>query len=597
MSYSTVNEASYSGILNLSGLKIYDDGKLYRVKLVSDIKNNFIYSSGAKLSVPNSIFIYAQPYNTIVLDGLVQISNYSISGNANIIISANSSQPPLTYQWQKKPFTSNNYSDIPEATGFILSVSGLKLSDDNTKYRVMLTDQRGSIYSEEFSIDTTPQISILENISGYISNDYKLNLKVIASVLETTQEINGNGLSYSWEKANPGSELFVPISGLSTNYISDNLLVADSGVKYRAKLSLSGIKDVYSNIAQIDVPKSISVNTKTPIIAKINYPNTNIALSVDAQTTMPPLTYQWQKTNTSSALITYQFPKNDIFYDNVGLLMEMSGVSGTKAFVDSTNKTYIIPYRNDTLYNSWADITLSNADFKSPPTSAKFNDIYSHLRVFDSGDNLYFGKNNFTIEYWYKPTAYSEMSVVSRRTNNSWPIYGNNGWTLSSTRFRAKIGEIWKEDWINDNINLETIPINEWTHVALTRYNNTYRLFRNGNLIGSFFNEETLDETSGPLVIGTSSSTQISTAEDNYSLVGFLDNLRITVGVARYTQAFVPDALIDNNYETTIIGNIYQNIPNATGNILLLEGLTNNNNLEKYRVVLTDSVSSIAVEE
>ncbi len=115
-------------------------------------------------------------------------------------------------------------------------------------------------------------------------------------------------------------------------------------------------------------------------------------------------------------------------------------------------------------------------------------------------------------------------------------------------------------------------------------------------MVGSFFNNETLDETSGPLVIGTSSSVQINSTENDYSLVGFLDNLRITVGLARYTQNFVPDTLIDTDYQVTITNNNFTNIPNATGTTLKLEGLTSNNNLEQYRVVLTDPVSTVIVE-
>jgi hypothetical protein len=216
--------------------------------------------------------------------------------------------------------------------------------------------------------------------------------------------------------------------------------------------------------------------------------------------------------------------------------------------------------------------------------------------VFDSGNVLSFGNKNFTIEYWYNPTIYSEMSVVSRRKGNVHPVYGNVGWTLSSTRFRAKIGDAWRDDWIDDSVNLPNIPVNEWTHVALTRYNNTYRLFRNGAMVGSFFNSSPLDETSGPLVIGSSSSVHINNTEHNYSLVGFLDNLRITVGLARYTQNFTPDTLIDSEYQTITTGSNFADIPGATGNVLKLEGLTSNNNLERYRVVLTDPVSTVIIE-
>ena len=586
VSYSVAQEPSYSGVLNLSGLKIYDNNKLYRTKLISDIKNNFIYSSGALLSVPNSIAISGHPSNTI-----------SSSGNAVFSAVVTSSQPPLSYQWQTQPPQSYSWTDVVAETGSILNVTGLKLADDNTKYRVILTDQRGSVYSNEALVDTTPQISIIQNISGYTSDNYKLNFTVIGSVLTTTLENTSESLKYSWEKANPGSDLFVTLTGIpnNQNYLLGDLRVEDSGVRYRNKLSLTGARDIYSNIARIDVPASISVNATAPITAKTNFPNTNITLFIDATTTMPPLTYQWQKTASSNISLSYQFPNNDLFNDQVGLLLQMSGISGTKAFVDSVNKTYIIPYRNDTVYTSSADIKLSSLDFKSAPTSARFNDIHSHLRIVDSGNNLYFGNNNFTIEYWYKPTIYSEMSVISRRKGNVYPVYGNVGWTLSSTRFRAKIGQVWKADWIDDNINLPNIQIGEWTHVALTRYNNTYRLFRNGGLVGSFFNSDALDETSGPLVVGTSSSYYFSDAEANYSLVGFLDNLRVTVGIARYTQSFTPDTIIDTDYQATISNGIFTNISGATGNILQLANLTANNNLEKYRVVLTDTVSTVIV--
>jgi hypothetical protein len=115
-------------------------------------------------------------------------------------------------------------------------------------------------------------------------------------------------------------------------------------------------------------------------------------------------------------------------------------------------------------------------------------------------------------------------------------------------------------------------------------------------MVGSFFNSSPLDETSGPLVIGSSSSVFINEAENNLSLFGFLDNLRITVGLAKYTQNFTPDTLIDSEYQTITTGSNFADIPSATGNVLRLEGLTSNNNLERYRVVLTDPVSTVIVE-
>lgn len=275
----------------------------------------------------------------------------------------------------------------------------------------------------------------------------------------------------------------------------------------------------------------------------------------------------------------------------------MNGVSGSKVFVDSSkNKIPVGLYRNNDLYMT-ADISLSNSSFKSSPTSVKFNDIYSHMRILDTDNNLKLSNKNFTIEYWYRPTEYADMAGISRRLNKSWPDYGNNGWVISSTKFRAKIGSTWKDDWIDDSLNLENITLNEWHHIALSRHNNTYRMFRDGILIGSFTNGDSLDESAPYIIIGASSSTSLGSVEDNYSVIGFMDNVKITIGVAKYLSSFIPDAQIDNTYDFIYNNNRYENIPNATGTVLLLDNLNYTNNLEKYRVIIQDSVSTIVVEE
>lgn len=577
--YSDYSSLSSTGnILNLSELKIYDDNKTFRAKLVSDLKNNIIYSSGAVLRVPGSISILSQPINTI-----------SNSGNASFSISATSSQPPLTYQWQKAEPNTTTYTDIVGATGSLLNIAGLKLSDDNTYYRVALTDQRGTVYSSGVFVDTTPQISIINNISGYNANDYKLNLSIVATTTE-------GDINYYWEKAEPSTDTFVLMSGENSNTISGDLIPANSGIKYRAKVSVSGARDVYSNVATIHVPASISLLSALPISKKIVLPSNDIELSINAETTKPPLQYQWQKSSPIKTNFTYEFTRNDIFYDKTMLFLPMSGASGSKVFIDeSITKTSLALYRNNSVYKL-ADITISTEDFKYGPSSVKFNDQSSYIRVLDDNNNIVFGNKNFTIEYWYKPTAYADMAGISRRTNKNWPEYSNNGWVLSSTRFRAKIGSEWRENWIDDSINLENITINDWHHIALSRNNGTYRLFRNGSLVGSFFSTEPLDESDSHIAIGASSSVDLGSTERSYSLMGYLDNLIVTIGVAKYVNSFLPDANLDNTYDGVSSYSNFTDIPGATNTILILNNLGQNDNLNKYRVKLTDSVSSITVE-
>jgi len=580
--YAPYGNLITSGILNLTNLKIADDNKLFRAKLISNIKNNIIYTNSAKLSVPNTIVVNSQPANTV-----------SISGTATFSVNASTTNPPLSYQWQKSNTQKGIYTDIVNATGSSITIDNLTLADDNTYYRAELTDDRGFLFSSSAYVDTTPQVSLTQDLdSVYSLEGYNTTLSVSGAT-------TGGTIKYSWEKSDPNSSVFAAVSGAESSLINLSLSPIDSGIKYRAKLNVDGARQVVSNTATLLVnPQTIFLNKNLPKVKRINYPNNAIELSIDATSQYLPLTYQWQVSKTTKNTLNYQLVNNDIFYDSVALNLDMNGSNTSKVFIDSSkNKIPVGLYRNNDLYMS-GDISLSNTSFISGPTSAKFNDIYTHMRVLDTGNKLQLLNKNFTIEYWYRPTEYnSDMAGISRRINKSWPDYGDNGWVISATKFRAKIGSTWRDDWIDDSANLENIEPNQWHHVALSRHNNTYRLFRDGILIGDFTNGDPLDDSAPYVVIGASSSTSISTAETNYGMKGFVDNVKITIGVAKYMVSFIPDAIIDNTYNFTYNTNQYENIPDATGSILLLDNLNYTNNLEKYRVVIQDAFSTITVEE
>lgn len=74
-------------------------------------------------------------------------------------------------------------------------------------------------------------------------------------------------------------------------------------------------------------------------------------------------------------------------------------------------------------------------------------------------------------------------------------------------------------------------PTNEWVHVALTRDGSTMRLFRNGVLVAS-----------GASTLPSHTLTYIGLWSDNanYPWFGFIDDIRVTVGICRYTSDFNP---------------------------------------------------------
>ncbi len=70
-----------------------------------------------------------------------------------------------------------------------------------------------------------------------------------------------------------------------------------------------------------------------------------------------------------------------------------------------------------------------------------------------------------------------------------------------------------------------------WIHVAVTRASGTLRIFQNGTQTGSVANSTNF-ANSGSVYIGQSNSGQ--------AMNGYIDDLRITKGIARYTTTFTP---------------------------------------------------------
>jgi len=77
--------------------------------------------------------------------------------------------------------------------------------------------------------------------------------------------------------------------------------------------------------------------------------------------------------------------------------------------------------------------------------------------------------------------------------------------------------------------------LNEWTHIAFTRVGSTNRLFVNGALVDTATASDNYSNTISVVGGGRYGSNSI-----NVSFQGYIDDLRITKGVARYTAGFTP---------------------------------------------------------
>jgi hypothetical protein len=150
-----------------------------------------------------------------------------------------------------------------------------------------------------------------------------------------------------------------------------------------------------------------------------------------------------------------------------------------------------------------------------------------------TGDGLFarstpdtaFGTSDFTVEFWLNLSANlgSFVKIVQMGTSgNCFTIE-----TQSSTNVLT-VTNLTSTVYLTSSSALTT---GTWIHVAVTRASGTLRIFQNGTQTGSVSN--TVDfPNAGGIYIGQSNTGQ--------AMNGYIDDLRVTKGYARYIANFTP---------------------------------------------------------
>ena len=89
-----------------------------------------------------------------------------------------------------------------------------------------------------------------------------------------------------------------------------------------------------------------------------------------------------------------------------------------------------------------------------------------------------------------------------------------------------------------DRISSSALSANTWYHVALSRASGSTKLFIDGTQSGSTYTDSNNYGTTAPFVVGTyySGGSLVTTNLFN----GYVQDVRVTNGLARYTNSFTP---------------------------------------------------------
>jgi hypothetical protein len=204
-------------------------------------------------------------------------------------------------------------------------------------------------------------------------------------------------------------------------------------------------------------------------------------------------------------------------FGSVSLLLHGNGTNGSTTITDSSRFANTV--------TAVGNAQISTAQSKFGGASIAFDGTGDYLSI-PTSSSFAFGPADFTVELWLYRSGSGQQHLYEGRDNvatNMILLYLNSSNQLV---YYANL---------DNRITTTAIPtLNAWVHVALCRASGNSRLFVNGVQVGSTFADSTnIVAPSATVIIGA--NTAGTTA-----LNGYIDDLRITKGVARYTANFTP---------------------------------------------------------
>lgn len=212
------------------------------------------------------------------------------------------------------------------------------------------------------------------------------------------------------------------------------------------------------------------------------------------------------------------------------LLLHTDGTNGSTTFTDSSASPHTV--------TAGGAAQLSTAQKKFGTASGYFEGTTSKLTVSNNSD-FDFGSGNFTIDWWEYRTANdtsAELPIIARNdTASITPFLVGAVFSGGTTNYvyMSSNGSSWD---VANGKTLGTIDLNTWNHFALVRSGNTYYTFKNGTQSDTWSNSATLPDNASPVSIGKAQN-------NSYYYKGYIDELRVSKGVARWTSDFTPPTI------------------------------------------------------
>jgi hypothetical protein len=232
-------------------------------------------------------------------------------------------------------------------------------------------------------------------------------------------------------------------------------------------------------------------------------------------------------------------------------------------FIDNSTNALTVTVTGNTLISSF-DPFVPNSSYSSYG-SGYFDGTGDYLSV-PANSVFEMGSGDFTYEWWMNPSSAPAQAGIWIQSPNSgtfgplWITYQSGTLNLYATTSNGS----WN---IGNSLTISgTIPLNTWTHVAVTRSGGVWRSFINGVQFWTITN-------AGSLYASNSIST-IGGYTDSLYFTGYISNFRTVKGTAVYTSNFTPSTTPLTAIANTSLLTLQNN--QSVNNNVFLDNSTNN---------------------
>ena len=218
-------------------------------------------------------------------------------------------------------------------------------------------------------------------------------------------------------------------------------------------------------------------------------------------------------------------------FGSVSLLLHGNGTNGSTTIIDSSPTPKTV--------TAFGNAQISTAQSKFGGASIAFDGNADYLTLNTTSTDIAFGTADFTIEMWIRATSLGTgtsglAGIIDFRANGA-------GTSVAPTIYVSNTNLLYYVSGANQITASGVLTTGQWYHLAVTRAAGVTKLFLDGSQRGSSYTDTNnyISSTSRPII---GAFSDVIPPVSIVSWDGYIEDLRITKGVARYTANFTAPA-------------------------------------------------------